>query len=269
MFSGYRGTGSNINERVEAERQLAQQRELETALAKEREINGLQRQFISMVSHEFRTPLAIIDGSAQRLARRLDTLTPEHAGDALQKIRRSVARLTELMESVLNTARLEEGRITFAPETCFLSEIVLEICDSYAEVYPDHLVRLDTEHLSDPVTADPKLIRQVVSNLTSNAVKYSPAGTTVWVKGFDDETNGDVVISVRDEGVGIPKSELGQLCNRFFRASTSTGIAGSGIGLHLVQHFVALHNGRIDVESVEGKGSTFTVRLPKRAAGRP
>ncbi len=265
-FMGYRGTGTNITDRVQAEQEIERQRGLEAELAKEREINGLQRQFVSMVSHEFRTPLAIIDGNAQRLIRRLDKLTPERTGETLKKIRRSVARLTELMESVLNAARLEEGRITFTPEACALSEIVQEICESYAEVYPDHRVRLDTEHLSDPVTADPKLIRQVVSNLTSNAIKYSPSGTTVWVKGYDDEAKGDVVISVRDEGVGIPKSELDQLCDRFFRASTSTGVAGTGIGLHLVQHFVSLHDGRMDVDSVEGEGSTFTVRIPKQAA---
>ncbi len=265
-FAGYRGTGTNITDQVEAEQQRAQQRELETALAKEREINGLQRQFISMVSHEFRTPLAIIDGSAQRLMRKPDKMTPERTNEVLQKVRLSVARLTELMESVLDAARLEEGRVIFAPKTCNLTDIVQEICDSYAEVYPDHPIRLNIEPLADPVIADPKLVRQIISNLTSNAVKYSPAGTSIFVSAVDDEAKGDVVISVRDEGVGIPKSELGQLYERFFRASTSTGIAGTGIGLHLVQHFVALHDGRIDVDSVEGKGSTFTVRLPKRAA---
>lgn len=265
-FVGYRGTGSNISERVEAEKQLAQQRELEAELAKEREINGLQRQFVSMVSHEFRTPLAVIDGSAQRLIRRLDKLTPERAGDALHKVRRSVARLTELMESVLNAARLEEGRIVYTPEPCDLAAIIGEICESYADVYPDHAIEMDIDGLPDQVIADPKLVRQVVSNLASNAVKYSPAGTTVRVSGTEDGDNGDAVVSVQDEGVGIPKAELDQLCDRFFRASTSTGIAGTGIGLHLVQHFIAMHGGRMDVNSTEGEGSRFTVRLPKKAA---
>ena len=261
-FTGYRGTGTNITEQVEAEQKVAQQRDLEAALAKEREINGLQRQFVSMVSHEFRTPLAIIDGSAQRLVRRLDTLTPERAGEALHKIRRSVARLTELMESVLNAARLEEGRIVYAPEPCNLIDIIREICDSYSEVYPDHAIEMDVDSLPAQVVADPKLIRQVISNLTSNAVKYSSAGTTIRIRGREDTASGDAVVSVQDEGVGIPEAEIDQLCSRFFRASTSTGIAGSGIGLHLVQHFIAMHGGRMDVASTEGEGSTFTVRLP-------
>ena len=265
-FAGYRGTGTNVTEKVEAGRKIAKQKRLEAELAKEKEINGLQRQFVSMVSHEFRTPLAIIDGSAQRLLRRLDGLTPERAGQTLQKVRRSVARLTELMESVLNAARLEEGRIVCEPEPCDLKAIIGEICESYAEVYPDHAIEVDVTRLPEQVVADPKLIRQVVSNLTSNAVKYSAESTTITVSGTCDEGNGDILVAVRDEGVGIPKSELDQLCNRFFRASTSTGIAGTGIGLHLVQHFMAMHGGRIDVDSVEGEGSTFSIRFPARAA---
>ena len=265
-FVGYRGVGCDITEQVEAEQKIARQHDLETELAKEREINGLQRQFVSMVSHEFRTPLAIIDGSAQRLLRRLNALNPERAGEALHKIRRSVSRLTDLMESVLNAARLEEGRIDYAPEPCNLNEIVREICESYSEVYPDHRIDMAIDDLPEHVLADSKLIRQVVSNLTSNAVKYSPAGTTIHVQGSVDTETDDAVISIKDEGVGIPKSEIDQLCGRFFRASTSTGIAGSGIGLHLVRHFIAMHGGRMEVESMEGEGSTFTVRLPKQAA---
>ena len=261
-FAGYRGTGTNITERVEAEKRIAEQRELEAALAKEREINGLQRQFVSMVSHEFRTPLAVIDGSAQRVTRRFEKLEPAQITESMQKIRRSVVRLTELMESVLNAARLEEGRIPFEPEACDLAGIIKELLESYREVCPSHIIDLDIDDLPDQITADPKLIRQVVSNLTSNAVKYSPAGTTIWIKAFRDIANKAVKVSVRDEGLGIPESELSQLCNRFFRASTSTGITGTGIGLHLCQHFVSLHGGRIEIESTEGQGSTFTICLP-------
>ncbi|MEM7042816.1 MAG: PAS domain-containing sensor histidine kinase [Pseudomonadota bacterium] len=266
VFRGYRGTGTNISEQVQAEQKIARQRDLETELAKEREINGLQRQFVSMVSHEFRTPLAIIDGSAQRLIRRLGKMTPERAGEAVHKIRRSVARLTELMESVLSAARLEEGRINYAPEPCNLNDIIREICESYSDVYPDHRFEMAIDDLPEQIIADPKLIRQVVSNLASNAVKYSPAGTTIHVHCSENADGGEVIVSVRDEGVGIPKNELSRLSDRFFRASTSTGIAGSGIGLHLVQHFIDMHGGRMEVDSIEGEGSTFTVRLPKQAA---
>lgn len=266
VFSGYRGTGTDITERVEAEEAIAQQRELEVALAKEREINGLQRQFISMVSHEFRTPLAVIDGHAQRILRKPDKMTPKRVTEAMEKARHAVGQLTELMESVLDAARLEEGRITCQPELCDLAGIVSQICDSYREVHPSHKIDVDIGDLPDQIIADPKLIRQVVSNLASNAVKYSPAGTTIWIRGWRDVANSTIKVSVRDEGFGIPADELSSLCDRFFRASTSTGIAGTGIGLHLCQHFVTLHGGTIDIESFVDKGSTFTLNLPTNAS---
>ncbi len=235
--------------------------QVQASLEKERELNGLQRQFVSMVSHEFRTPLAIIDGIAQRVLRRLDKLKPEALQESQQKIRVAVARLTDLMESVLNAARLEEGRIAFDPGVCSLSELITEIHGSYSDLNENFEIMLDIDRLPKTITADSKLLRQVVSNLLSNAIKYSPGGKRIWVNGYLDEHN-EIVLSVRDEGVGIPKAELTNLFKRFFRASTSAGIAGSGIGLNLVQHFVDLHGGRIEVESTDGIGSTFTVKIP-------
>ncbi len=265
-FVGYRGTGTNITERVKAEEKIAEQRVLEAALAKEREINGLQRQFVSMVSHEFRTPLAVIDGNAQRIMRKLDRLTPKRINESLQRVRHAVDGLTELMESVLNAARLEEGRIKMEPRPSDLVALIQEICGSYQDVYPSHVITVDIRDLPDRMAIDPKLIRQVISNLVSNAVKYSPSGTNIRIKALWDVDNGVVKVSVQDEGLGIPEDELSLLCDRFFRASTSTGIAGTGIGLHLCQHFVALHNGTIEIESVEGEGSTFTLCLPATAS---
>lgn len=228
---------------------------------KERELSGLQRQFVSMVSHEFRTPLAIIDGIAQRIMRRLDKLGPDTVRESQQKVRLAVTRLTELMESVLSASRLEEGRIAFEPDVCPLVDLITDIHNSYSELNKDREIFLDVDRLPKTMIADGKLLRQIISNLLSNAIKYSPGGKRVWVNGHLDEQN-DLLIAVRDEGVGIPEAELAKLFQRFFRASTSAGIAGSGIGLNLVQHFVELHGGRIEVDSTEGVGSTFTVRFP-------
>lgn len=237
--------------------------QLKSSLDKERELNGLQRQFVSMVSHEFRTPLAIIDGIAQRIQRRIDRLKPDDIKGTQQKVRIAVTRLTELMESVLSAARLEEGRIAFEPAACFLADLVTEIHGSYSDLNADRHIMLDVDRLPNHITADSKLLRQVISNLLSNAIKYSPDGTRIWIGGQLNERN-ELVIAVRDEGVGIPEPELAKLFDRFFRASTSTGIAGTGIGLSLVQHFVELHGGRIEVESVVGAGSTFSIHLPYR-----
>lgn len=236
--------------------------ELEVALQKERELNGLQRQFVSMVSHEFRTPLAIIDGHAQRLLRRIDKVTPDKLGGALGKVRLSVYRLTELMESVLSAARLEDGKIVATFGECNIRALVEEICGNYRDLNPDYEFIMDVERLPSAIIADQKLLRQVLSNLLSNAVKYAPDGRHIWVSASEDPPD-HVVVSVRDEGVGIPEDEIDRLFGRFFRASTSTGIPGSGIGLHLVKYLIDLHQGDVQVTSHEGEGTTFMFRLPK------
>jgi signal transduction histidine kinase len=238
-------------------------KELRRTLEKERELNGLQRQFVSMVSHEFRTPLAIIDGHAQRLERRPDKLTTERILKTTKTVRKSVMRLTELMESVLNAARMEDGRIQFQPAAFDLKDMVADICRSYGDIDSSHDIDMDLDGLPEACYGDVKLLRQVVSNLLSNAIKYSPEKTTVFVRGNQTEEGGSA-ISVRDEGVGIPSDELEQLSERFFRASTSVGIPGTGIGLHLVKQFVALHDGDMAVKSVVGQGTTFEIRLPAK-----
>ncbi|MEL6965623.1 MAG: ATP-binding protein, partial [Pseudomonadota bacterium] len=250
-----------VHERTAALQRQAER--LERALNQERELAGLQRQFVSMVSHEFRTPLSIIDGHANSILRRSKGNLPDRSVEGISKIRRSVARLIELMESVLAAARLEDGRIKFNPGDCLLPEIIAELAGNYRELYPDHEILLDVDPASHRIIADGRLLRQVFSNLISNAVKYSPDGGRVWIEGHAVD-NGGVVVAVRDEGVGIPASEQEKLFNRFFRASTSTGIAGTGIGLHLASHLVQLHGGKIDVESVVAEGTTFLVHLPTR-----
>jgi signal transduction histidine kinase len=258
-------------ERVVAERTAELQSQagrLAEALEEERKLAGLQRQFVARVSHEFRTPLAIIDGHAQRILRRSDASLPERVQGRLVKIRHTVTRLIELMESVLAAARLEDGRIIFSPGPCALADLIAEVAAGYGDLNPDYKIILDLDQLPESITADGKLLRQVFSNLISNGIKYSPGGSHLWIHGRVDEA-GDMVVTVRDEGVGIPAAEQEQLFERFFRASTSSGIAGSGIGLHLASHLVHMHGGVIDVDSIEGEGTTFRVRLPTRPATAP
>ncbi|MGH1482472.1 MAG: ATP-binding protein [Geminicoccales bacterium] len=234
---------------------------LETALQKERELSCLQRQFVSMVSHEFRTPLAIIDGNAQRLERRKASITEEKLGGMLAKIRTSVLRMTDLMESILSSSRLEDGKIKYEPTNCDVVDLLRDVSNAFRDLKTGHEIIDNIGDLPPTITADEKLLRQIFSNLLSNAVKYSPEGTSVRLTAHRGYQN-DIVISVSDEGVGIPKHELKELFQRFFRASTSTGIPGTGIGLHLVKHLVEMHGGEIDVESRPGEGSTFLIRLP-------
>lgn len=264
----FRDTLRRTRELEEAERQ---KQEVEMALKREREVSGLQRQFVSMVSHEFRTPLAVIDSSAQRLLRRPEKATPERLKETLGRIRKSVSLLVELMDSVLSTARLEEGRIEFLPGDCALRELVEEVCANNREANRDRPIIVDLNNLPACIQADSRLLRQVISNLVSNAVKYSPVGSPVWVSGHATPDS-QAVISVCDEGVGIPQDEVERLFERFFRASTSAGIPGSGIGLHLVKSFVEMHGGRVEVSSSPGEGTLFTLYLPSEpptARGAP
>ena len=243
----------------EIEQQKAQ---IEEALHKERELSGLQRQFVSMISHEFRTPLAIIDGNAQRLLRRGVRQSLDQQESTLRNVRRAVARLIGLMESVLSAARLENGQINFEPAPCSPIDMIDDVVGSYRELHPERSLVVDAGDLPDEIFADIKLLRQVLSNLISNAIKYSPGKTHVWVNGKIDR-DGRAVITVCDDGLGIPTEEHEGVFQRFFRASTSTGIAGSGIGLHLSAHLVELHGGVLDFESAEGEGTAFSMHLPQ------
>ncbi|MGI9493002.1 MAG: sensor histidine kinase, partial [Geminicoccaceae bacterium] len=128
------------------------------------------------------------------------------------------------------------------------------------EISKDLQIVYDPGDLPIDIHADGKLLRQVFSNLISNAVKYSPGSSKIWINGY--RSNGMIVISFHDQGVGIPEKELESLFGRFFRATTATGIPGTGIGLHLVKNLVDMHAGTIEVESATGEGSTFTISLP-------
>ncbi len=236
--------------------------ELEHALAKEKEFNKLQRQFVSMASHEFRTPLAIIDATAQRLKSRADKnrLTSQDAVQRVEKIRDAVQRMTRLIERALTAARMDQGIIPIEFVPCNVEMIVREVCARQQELARDHVVSCDLDGLPETIQADTGALEQVLANLLSNAVKYAPDAPEIEVKAQAEKDH--VVISVRDHGLGIDEDDLNRIGERFFRARTSTGIAGTGIGFNLARNLVEMHEGAISVESKKGEGSTFTIRLP-------
>jgi len=236
------------------------ERALNAALVQQRRANDLQRQFVSMVSHEFRTPLSIIDGAAQRILRRCDVIEKAELEDRLQTIRGTVAKLSALVGTLLESARAEQGETKFRPETLDLFALVSRCVRTQQEIAPAHRIRLSTTNLGASFYGDPQLLEQILTNLLSNAIKYSPQGGPVEITITERSTRVEII--VRDHGVGIPEAELPRLFDRFFRASTSAGIAGTGLGLHIVRQFVQCHGGTIRVESREGQGTSVIVKLP-------
>tara|TARA_R110002110_G_scaffold376568_2_gene586675 strand:+ start:184325 stop:186643 length:2319 start_codon:yes stop_codon:yes gene_type:complete len=252
-----------VRERTAEVREKATQ--LEDSLQKEKEFSALQQKFVSMASHEFRTPLAIIDGAAQRMERRIDSIEAEDLQKRVSRIRGAVRRMLDLIEGTLSSSRLDEGRIELRPQELDLGALIQAVCERQGELSDKLEIHLALDDLPARIEGDPALLDQVFTNLLSNAVKYSPTSPQVSITGTRD-ADGFLAISVADNGLGIPGDEIPRLFRRFFRASTSEGIPGTGIGLNLVQELLEMHGGAISVESDVGVGSTFTVRLPERCA---
>ncbi len=234
--------------------------ELRQALNKEKELNEQQRQFVSTVSHEFRTPLAVIDSSVQRLIRSKDRITPEMIESRSNKMRSAIKTMVALMNSSLAAARRDAGKFELNVAQFNLRGLVLELCVRQLELNEEHQIVCDLKDLPESVAGDPLALEQVFTNLITNAVKYSPEGPEIMVRGWREKT--DVLISFTDRGIGIDAEDLPKLFSRFFRAQTATGISGTGIGLNLAKTLVDLHDGSLDVRSKKGEGSVFTVRLP-------
>jgi signal transduction histidine kinase len=246
---------------VNSQRRLIEQAAaLEQGLENERRLTAQQRDFVSMTSHEFRTPLTIIDGHAQRLIKMSDRLGPADTADRGARIRSAVQRITNIMDSLLGASRVLDGHAVFHASDLDPSALLRDACQAHRDATRGTVITEDFSVLPAIINGDPKLLFHAFSNLISNAIKYSPAGSPIEV--IAREELGWLVVQVRDHGIGIPARDRERLFERYFRGGNATGIAGTGVGLHLVSMVVALHHGEVFVESLEGVGSRFVVRLP-------
>jgi two-component system, OmpR family, sensor kinase len=255
---------TNAIELMRSQRTLARQAALlEERLAHEQRVSLLQRNFVSMASHEFRTPMTVIDGHARRLDKIRQAVTPAEIGERAGKIRSAVLRMTHLIDNLLNSSRLIDGRagLYLHPAEMNMTALLREVCQLHREMVPGS--RIAERFGADPVPmlGDAKLLFQVFSNILSNAIKYSPNGARIEVAmtGTADE----IAVVVSDHGIGIPAGDLERVFERYHRGSNVSGIVGTGVGLYLVKMVVDLHRGTVEVESSEGEGSHFTVRLPR------
>ncbi|HRK39271.1 MAG TPA: PAS domain S-box protein [Burkholderiaceae bacterium] len=256
LLDGTVWTALDITERKQAEE------DIRTALAQQRELNDLRTRFVSMTSHEFRTPLATILSSAELLKFYGERMAADERQEVLQSIESGVKRMATMLDSVLMLGRAEAQMMTFDPVEAELGDICQAILDETLQAVSSSAcdVSLVLSPGLRPGYLDTTLLRHVFGNLLSNAIKYSPAGGRVVFEVRQD--NGHHVLSVSDQGIGIPKDELPHLFSSFHRASNVGDIKGTGLGLAIVKQAVDLHGGHIEVTSDIGKGTCFTVRLP-------
>ena len=242
------------------QRLIEQAAALESGLEHERRLTVQQRDFIAMTSHEFLTPLTIIDAHAQRLIKMSDRLDSADIAERGASIRGGVQRITDIMDSLLGASRDLEGNAVFHPGDINPGALLHDVCQAHRDANRNAVISEEFSSLPASMYGDAKLLFHAFSNLISNAIKYSPPGSTVEVTA---RLQSDwLVVQVRDFGIGISARDRERLFERYFRGSNATGIAGAGVGLHLVSMVVGLHHGEVFAEDLDGVGSRFTVRLP-------
>lgn len=234
---------------------------LRQALTREKELNELKSRFVSMASHEFRTPLASILALNETLSAYRSTLSDDQIEQKLGKMRDQIEHLNHIMEDVLQLARLQARRMEFHPTRLNLDSLCRSVLDEFqtrSDSHHEWYYHCD-ETLQD-VILDKKLMRQIISNLISNAMKYSPMGKLITVTLTWNENR--LIIRVQDQGIGIPTADLALLFEPFHRATNVETISGTGLGLTIVKESVELHGGTISIESEIGVGTIFMIQIP-------
>jgi signal transduction histidine kinase len=254
-------TSAQSEERYRSECKQAEA-EIRRALAQEHELSELRSRFINMTSHEFRTPLSTILTASELLERYANNWPKEKRLRYIHMIQRSTRHMTQMLEDLLILGRYEAGRLTCQPAPLD----VIEFCHTLVE--QSQLADETRQPISftasgdcAPAHLDEKLLRQILDNLLSNALKYSPNGNQVHFTVTCTDTH--VVFRIQDRGIGIPPNAVPHLYDAFYRASNIGGIPGTGLGLPVVKRAVDAHGGIIEVQSEVGVGTTFVVTLPR------
>lgn len=245
----------DITQRKRAEEELLK------TLSREKELGQLKSNFVSMVSHEFRTPLGIIQSSAELLRDFYAKMQPAEQDEQLESITRNTRRMAGMMEEVLVLSRLDAGKLDFQPTAVDLNFLFRRIVDEVLSATNRRcLIELSLESVPSEAQADERLLGHIFVNLLSNAVKYSEPGATVR---WEVERDGnDAVCVIRDQGIGISDVDQQQLFKAFHRGSNVGSRAGTGLGLLVVKRCAELHGGKVQVRSKIGEGTTVQVKLP-------
>jgi len=258
------GIVRDITDRKRLEEETRKADLLRIELEKEKELNQLKEQFISVVSHEFRTPLTVIMTSGELVEQYYDRLPTEKRLGHLRQIQNQVHILIALLDDVLDFSKAQAGKLEFSPKTLDVGAFCTEIFESIQTGDAGaHQFIFVNQSKHDEADLDTRLVHHILINLLSNAIKYSPLGGEVRFELSSEENH--LVFQISDEGIGIPADDLLHLFEPFHRAKNATKIQGTGLGMSIVKSNVEAHGGTISVESQEGKGTIFTVRLPTSA----
>lgn len=250
----------DITERKQAQEELRQ------ALEREKELGELKSRFITMTSHEFRTPLTAILGSTELLRHYSHTWTDNKKLLYFNRIQANVQHMIQLLEDVLLLGKAEAGKLKFEPKKLDLVQLCRTLVAELEHLPGTEHTLVFTEQCKfTNVYMDEQLLRHILGNLLSNAIKYSPIGSTVrFALICQDDT---AIFQIQDQGIGIPQEDQQHLFESFYRASNVSNIAGTGLGLAIVKKAVDLHGGDITVDSQVGVGTTFTVQIGRIGNG--
>ncbi|MDG1476194.1 MAG: PAS domain-containing sensor histidine kinase [Vicingaceae bacterium] len=273
---------TDITERVEAQQKLKNvnveleqkvkirtqeleenQKKIEKTLDKERELNELKSRFVSMASHEFRTPLSTILSSATLVGKYEKEDQKEKREKHLDRIKSSVKNLTSILNDFLSIDKLEDGKISINRTQFLFSELINEaVGEMEYFLKQDQFISVNNSiEVNQLVESDRNVIKNILINLLSNASKYSADGKEIFLS--INLIDNNVQIDIKDNGIGIPKEEQAKVfTNRFFRAGNVTNIEGTGLGLTIVKKYLSILGGDISFKSVQYEGTTFSITLP-------
>lgn len=256
---GFVCTMQDVTERVKIENQLR------TQLAHEQEVNHLRSQFVSMASHQFRTPLAIIQAAAESFVDYHDKMNHEHRVQRLERIKQQIDRMTVLLDNVLILSDLESHQTLFNPMLIDINKWLTRFLRKYQtdQERVDILYQATTDEEAT-IWADEEVLRRIMRQLIANAIKFSEQDSHIWV--ILQTTKTDVVLKVSDNGVGIPQEDIDRVFESFYRSTNALPLPGNGLGLAILREDVRLLGGEVTLESVVGEGTTVTCTFTKSSA---
>jgi two-component system, sensor histidine kinase and response regulator len=255
---------SRLDKKAAQEQQRQREIEdLQKALMQEYEQRMLNTKLVAMFSHDFRNPLAGILSSNSLLRDYADRMDEQRRLAHLNRIEASVRQLMQMLDDMLVVAQMETGHFDFRPEPLYVDVFFQQVVEEFQMMHSGTHQIVFENHFPRTLMADPRLLRQIASNLISNAIKYSHPGSGVYI--LVEENDGSCLLMFQDQGIGIPESDQTRLFGAFQRGSNVGPVRGTGLGLAIVKQSVELHKGSVHLESKEGKGTTVRVMIPTQS----